>query len=63
MRAKLFVELEVEVKSRLAIMSIQLNSSLAATVVHLLQARKLANRWPVMVGGRGWLFYSTLIRD
>jgi hypothetical protein len=36
MLAKLFVELLVEVGSKLALISIQLNSSLAATVVHSL---------------------------
>ena len=53
MHAKLFVELGVEVGSRLALISTQLNSSLAATVVHRCERIKLANRWPATVGGHG----------
>jgi hypothetical protein len=54
MRSKLFVELGVEVGSRLALISIQLNSSLAAAVVHSLQAPKTSQSL-ASHGRRPWL--------
>jgi hypothetical protein len=52
MRAKLFVELEVEVGSRLVFDSAaqQPRGNRSAS-----PQRKLANRWPATVGGHGWL--------
>jgi hypothetical protein len=54
MCAKLFVELGVEVGSRLAFISIQLNSSLAATVVHFAASAKTSQSL-ASHGRRPWL--------
>jgi hypothetical protein len=63
MHAKLFVELGVEVESRLALISTQLNSSLAGMVASLCiaaSAQKQPNRW---LGTAGAIQHSCAIKQ
>jgi hypothetical protein len=64
MHAKLFVKLGVEVGSRLALISTQLNSSLAATVASLciLQPHKTSQSLASHCR-RSWLTVSTIQRS